>query len=321
MGFPEGRVLFSRLSRHARLRQLQLLLALQQSGSIARAAAHLDMSQSAATQALTELERVLDLRLFDRHARGIRPTQAGQALIDTARGVMNALEDVSDTLSAIRMGASSTLRLGAIPAATHSILAPLLARFHAAQPQVHVVVQEGDGTRLLSLLLAGGLDAVFCREPALLPQALVFEPLLADDAVIAAAANHPLASARRIPLAALGEARWVLPASNIAVREIFERVVLAQLPQATWFPVSTLSLPVLSELLSQPRAVALVPRSIVPGLKHACPQTQIGTLDVQTDHQALALAHLGAVYRREATPQWLRVLLTPWPTTGDSASK
>ena len=79
-GFPESRRLFSRLVRHARLRQLQLLLALQHSGSVVKAAQHLDMSQSAATQALAELERVLELRLFERHSRGMRATQAGQAL-------------------------------------------------------------------------------------------------------------------------------------------------------------------------------------------------------------------------------------------------
>lgn len=319
IGFPEARVLFSRLSRHGRLRQLQLLLALQQCGSIGRAAAQLDMSQSAATQALNELERVLDLRLFERHARGIRPTQAGQALIDTARGIMSALEDVSETLSAIRTGASSTLRLGAIPAAAYSILGPLLARFQAAQPQVHVSVQEDEGTRLLSQLFAGGLDAVFCRQPSLLPDSLVFEPLFADEAVFVAAATHPLAHHRRIPLVALSDARWVLPTSNIEVRDIFQRVVLAQLPQAHWFPVSTTSLPVLSELLSQPGAVALSPRSIVPSLKHANPHTQIEALDVLADPQALAMGRLGVVYSRAAAPQGLRALLAALPAASDSA--
>ncbi len=57
---PESRVLFSRLLRHGRLRQLQLLVTLQHSGSLMKAAQHLDMSQSAATQALAELERVLN---------------------------------------------------------------------------------------------------------------------------------------------------------------------------------------------------------------------------------------------------------------------
>lgn len=70
---PQGQVLYARLARHARLRQLQLLVALQQCGSVLQAAASLHMSQSAATQALAEMERVLGVRLFERHARGIRP--------------------------------------------------------------------------------------------------------------------------------------------------------------------------------------------------------------------------------------------------------
>ena len=113
---PEGRMLFSRLLRHTRLRQLHLLLALHECGSVVRAAQHLDISQSAATQALAELERVLDVRLFERHARGLRPTPAGQALTDAARGIMSELEDVAEALAALRLGASAALRLGAIEA-------------------------------------------------------------------------------------------------------------------------------------------------------------------------------------------------------------
>lgn len=310
--FPEGRVLFSRLAKHVRLRQLQLLLALQQCCSIAKAAAHLDMSQSAATQALAELERVLDLRLFERHSRGIRPTQAGQALIDAVRSVMNQLEDVSETLAAIRMGASAALRLGSIPAAAHAILAQLLAQFYALRPQVHVDVQESEGPRLLSLLISGGLDAVFCRRPALLPESFVFEPLLRDEAVVVAAGTHPLAVRQAVPLAALGDARWVLPTSNIAVRDIFEHAVLAQLPQAQWFPVSTVSLPVLEGLLGHPRAVALVPRSIVPGLAHDRPAGGIRILDMAVDRAALALADLGVMHAREPAPPLLQDLLKLW---------
>lgn len=316
--FPEGRVLFSRLTKHVRLRQLQLLMALQQGCSIGKAAAHLDMSQSAATQALAELERVLDMRLFERHSRGIRPTQAGQALIDVVRSVMRELEDVSETLAAIRMGASAALRLGAIPAAAHSILAPLLAQFYARRPQVHVDVQEGVGDRLLSLLISGGLDAVFCRRPALLSEGFVFEPLLSDEAVFIAAGTHPLAGDRQVPLAALSDARWVLPTSSIAVRDLFEREVLAQLPQAQWFPVSTVSLPVLEGLLSHPHAVALVPRSIVPGLSHARPASGVCVLDVRVDRAAYALAHLGAVYRREAAPALLLEMLKLWRDHGSA---
>ena len=94
---PQGRLLFSRLTKHVRLRQLQLLVALQQCGSVVQAAATLHMSQSAATQALAEMERVLDIRLFERHARGIRPTLAGQTLVPNR--AIPELDCVSEWLS------------------------------------------------------------------------------------------------------------------------------------------------------------------------------------------------------------------------------
>jgi molybdate transport repressor ModE-like protein len=304
---PQGKLLFSRLVNHVRLRQLQLLVALQQCGSVVQAAASLHMSQSAATQALAEMERVLDIALFERHARGVRPTLAGQTLVDTVRGVLAALEEVADSLAAIRRGAAAALRLGAIPAAALAIVSRLLARFYAEHPEVHVDVHEDGSTRLLSQLLGGGLDAVFCRQPALLPGPYVFEPLLDDQAVVVAARSHALAGRRGVSLASLAGARWVLPTANIAVRDILEREVLQVLPGASWFPVSTVSLPVLEGLLSQPGAVALVPRSIVPGLQgHA----RVCRLDVRLSG---ALAPLGVVYRRDQAPALLAAMLALWP--------
>ena len=313
---PEGRVLFSRLTKHVRLRQLQLLLALQQCSSIVKAAAHLDMSQSAATQALAELERVLDMRLFERHSRGIRPTQAGLALIDTVRGIMSELEDVSETLASIRIGASAALRLGAIPAAAHSILAPLLLRFYELKSQqVHVDVQEGEGARLLPMLVGGGLDAVFCRRPTLLPDTFIFDPLLSDEAVFVAASSHPLATVSQLPLVSLSDAHWILPTTNIAVRDIFEREVLPQLPQARWFPLSTVSLPVLQGLLSAPRAVSLVPRSVLPALRHGRFSPGICILDMQVDQDAFKLADLGVARSGHAAPVLLLEMLELWRTS------
>lgn len=313
---PEGRLLYSRLVRHGRLRQLQLLLALQHSGSVVKAAQQLDMSQSAATQALAELERVLGLRLFERHARGMRATPAGQALIDVARGVMSELEDAAETLAAIRLGASAGLRLGAIPAAAHAILGPLLGRFYARQPQVHVDVQEAEGARLVPLLLAGALDAVFCRQPALLPASHVFAPLLADEAVFIAAPHHSLSGVRQVQWAQLAEARWVLPSASITVRGIFERVVLAELPRAQWFSVSTVSLAVLQGLLAQPGAVTVVPRSILPGLHPGVAAAGVCVLDMAVPRAALALPPLGVVHASEAMPALLRQMLGLWGASG-----
>ena len=111
-------------------------------------------------------------------------------------------------------------------------------------------------------------------------------------------------------------ARWVLPTSSIAVRDVFERVVLAGLPQAHWFPVSTLSLPVLKSLLAQPGAVTLAPRSILPALGPGGSAHGVGVLDMALDPAALALAPLGVAYPRQAMPALLREMLAPCGDAG-----
>ncbi|MGE8442241.1 MAG: LysR family transcriptional regulator [Comamonas testosteroni] len=303
---PEGRLLFSRMVKQVRLRQLQLLLALQQCGSVMQAAVELNMSQSAATQALAELERVLGIKLFERHARGMRPTVAGQALIDAARSMLVGLQEVSESLASIRRGASAALRLGAIPAAALSVLSQLLPRFYEAHPQVYVDVHEDASAPLLSQLMASGLDVVFCRQPQLLPVEFSFEPLLLDAAVVIADADHPLVGRRDVPLPALRGARWVLPSFGIAVRNIVETEVLPELEDASWFPASTVSLPVLEGLLTQPGAVSLVPRSILPGLRS---QGRVRALDVRIEG---GLPPLGAVYRTDHAPALLQEMLRLW---------
>lgn len=128
---------------------------------------------------------------------------------------------------------------------------------------------------------------------------------------VVAARRHPLATSRRVPLAALGDTRWVLPISNIAVRGIFERVVLAQLPQAQWFPVATVSLPVLRGLLGQPQALGLVPRSIAHGLVQAQDAGGIQMLDVRVD-PAQRSWRRWAPYTTAKAPLLLREMLALW---------
>ena len=98
----------------------------------------------------------------------------------------------------------------------------------------------------------------------------------------------------------------MLPTATIAVREIFEREVLAALPDALQFPVSTVSLPVFASLLNQPDAVALVPQSIAPVLPSGA---QLCQLDVQLSSP---LPPLGVVHRREQIPAMLIRMLKSW---------
>lgn len=296
-------VLLTRLTTHGRLRQLQLLVAIEDTGSIAQAAAAMTMSQSAATQALAELERITGSVLFERHARGVRATAAGHALMSMARGTMTALGNASQALASLQLGATASLRLGAIPAAAQALMSRLMGDFYTSHPDIHLELLEHSGTELLPMLFAGSLDAVFCRAPPHLPAGFTFEPLLEDRGVIMAGTGHPLAGQKALPLSALTQARWVLPETAIQLRAVFESVILTALPHAIWFPVATRSLPILEGFLQQPQAVSLVPQSMCAAILAS---GRVCQLDVDL---AAPMAPLGVAYAQSGKAVLLEQLI------------
>ncbi len=262
------------------------------------------MSQSAATQALAELERLVGMRLFERHARGIRPTGSGRVLVSLAREVIVRLRQSAEHLAASKHGATKALRIGAIAAASHTLIAPVLPAFYSMHPDVHIDLEEDTVARLLPLLIGGGFDAMFCRRPQRLPADFVFKPMLEDEAIILAASSHPLSTMAGLSIAALDGARWILPAPSVQPRELFESIVLSALPNANWFPLSTMSLSVLEGLLQQRDAVILLPRSISTGMMAS---GRLRKLDVAL---AAPLDPLGVVHSTERAPDLLQAFLS-----------
>lgn len=299
-----ARTIHARLIRRGRLRQLQLLVAVEDCGSIARAASELCMSQSAATHALAELERLVGMRLFQRHARGIRPTATGHGLILHARDVMVSIKKSAEYLATSERGDITVLRIGSIPAASYALIAPLLSAFYSKHPDVHLALEEDSDARLLPALIGGGLDALFCRLPQRLPAGLIFEPLLEDEAIIITASSHPLSTTTGLSIESLEGAHWVLLASSAQLGDLFESIVLRQFPDAKPVPLSTMSLSVLEWLLQQPSTVTLLPRSLAAGI---LANRNICKLDVDI---SAPLSPLGVVYSSEKMPDLLQAFLS-----------
>src|SRR5215204_2709778 len=113
-----------RVGRRLRLRDLQLLDAVVRSGSIAKAAGQLSLTQPAASKAITQLELVIGVRLLDRSARGVAPTPYGDALLkrgltifDELRQGINDIEFLSDsTAGEVRVGCPEATLAGLLPA-------------------------------------------------------------------------------------------------------------------------------------------------------------------------------------------------------------
>src|SRR3982751_2017697 len=95
-------------------RQLLLLVALAEEGNIHRAAQVLNMTQPAASKLLKDLEDVLEVSLFDRLPRGMRPTWYGETMIRHARVALASLNQAHDELTALKAGRFGQVNIGAI---------------------------------------------------------------------------------------------------------------------------------------------------------------------------------------------------------------
>lgn len=258
---PSPTVLYARLMARARLRHLQLLVAVAEHGSVKRAAEQVGMTQPAATQALADLEALLETPLFERHARGMRVGAAGQAVLPMVRQVLFALQSSMEALAAVGSGASGLLRVGAIPAAVHGVLGPRLAAFCERHPDLRLDVVEGRPDHLLQDLLAGSLHVALARQPPDCPARLQFEPLLADEAVVIAGVGHPLARRHDVTVDELARWRWLRAPRGVGVRDTFD-ALFDGVDAPEVHAVSTTSPSMAVALLADAVTLAMVPRSL-----------------------------------------------------------
>ena len=260
---PAASVLYARLLAKGRLRHLQLLVAIAESGSVRRAAEQVGMSQPAATQALADIEQLLGIALFERLVRGMRLTAAGRAVIPMAKGTLNALRASADTLHALASGASGVLRIGAIPAAVSGLLCRVLPALSERHPELRIEVLEAAGEQLLGEVGSGRVDIALLRKPAETPRTCSFQPLAQDAPWVVCGRRHPLARQPKVSLAELRGARWMLPGQGLGVRGVFDTLFEDDKPLPQLHPISTTSISLLLEMLRRERILSLVPRSLI----------------------------------------------------------
>jgi LysR family transcriptional regulator, pca operon transcriptional activator len=172
-----------RMGLHGMTQRLRLSLpravdAVEAHRSLLAASSVLGITQPALTKSLHELEEVVGARLFDRHSRGVRPTEAGQVFVEAARRVLAELRRLDDQLDQLASPGGGTVALGALPVAAAGILPGTLGRLKPTDPQIRVRLQEGRTGDLLPLLASGEIDLIVGQlyEPTL-PDPFVREPL------------------------------------------------------------------------------------------------------------------------------------------------
>lgn len=255
-------VLLNRLLARGKFRHIQVLLRLVELGSVQRTASAIGLTQSSVTQTLAYLERLFELPLFERHARGVRPTAACRQLLPAMRQLMAGLTQGAELASGNRLHANQQVRVLASVSAAHGLLLPVLHLFHSRYPQVRVLLVEAEGPDQLQVVARGEVDLVACRRPAILPAGWTFEPLLDDELVVLCGPRHPLARRRRaLRMVELEGRSWLQgPVGSIA-RVRLDELATGFVQDIEPFPLVTRMPAVLSDTLRQHPVLALLPRS------------------------------------------------------------
>lgn len=150
------------------LRHLAVLQAVAETGSFWNAADVLDVSQSAVSQQVAALERIVQHRLFERSRgrRGVELTEAGRLLLKHAEAVMDHVRAAEADLRAFSTGAVGQLRVGVYQSVANRILPRLVREFAQAWPSVTVQpFQSALDDELLELVRRGDLDLTFTVFP------------------------------------------------------------------------------------------------------------------------------------------------------------
>jgi DNA-binding transcriptional LysR family regulator len=184
------------------VRHLAALEAVAAEGSFHEAASRLGYTQSAVSQQVAALERIVGQRLVERPG-GPRPvslTEAGVVLLRHAEAIRARLVAAQADLSALAEGAAGTLRLGAFQSASARLLPELLPLFAADWPDVEVLLTESaTGEELLAMVEGGRLDLAFTALP--LPEGpFAAAELLEDPYVLLVGPRYQVAGSReRLP--------------------------------------------------------------------------------------------------------------------------
>ncbi|MEH3108008.1 MAG: LysR family transcriptional regulator [Sphingomonas fennica] len=271
-------------------RQLRAFLAIIDTGSLGRAAAAAGLTQPALSRMVGEMERRLGQRLFERSARGMVPTAAGETLVPHARLLLFEMGQAADALDALKGLKAGVARIGAVGTIARSVLPPAIRRLLAAAPGLHVRLVEQPDDRLAEALLAREIDLMIGGAALAHPGLHAIGECRYDDVfAVFCAAGHALAGAVTLT-DVLGE-RWTMPAPGATPRDLFQRIVAAAGGRMPDIAVETGSLDLMVRLVAESDLLGWLPSPLLAG---AVAAGAIRVLEVPE----LAVRRRFLVYRR-----------------------
>ncbi len=201
--------------------QLQIFLAVVETGSYSLAAQRLHLTQPAVSRQMRLLQERLGVRLLRRSGRRMLPTHAGERLAEVARQVIGLSRQLEQEMSLLRGEATGVLRIGGSGAPAWYVLGRLLPAFRAEHPGVGFRLEPWPAEGVVRALREGRLDLALGEEEVR-ERGLACDMLLGMEAILATPADEHWGQRKRLPLRKVPTLPLILPATGTPARRFLE---------------------------------------------------------------------------------------------------
>jgi len=249
-----------RVRRRLRLRDVDILMAVIQTGSMGKAAGALNMSQPAVSKAIAYLEHTLGVRLLDRSRQGVEPTPYGRALIKRGVAVFDELRQGVQDIASLTDPTVGEIRMGGSEHTISAVYAPVIHRLSGQYPRMSFHIIVGDLRTLSRELDARHIDFVVSRMYTPPSEEHSVEVLFEDPLVVITGPNNPLARRRKIEFAELLDEPWTLQPRENSFGSFAIDAIRASGFAPPRITVATTSSNLRGEMLATGRYLSMVPR-------------------------------------------------------------
>jgi DNA-binding transcriptional LysR family regulator len=211
-----------RIGRRLKLRDVHMLLAAVQCGSMAKAAERLAISHPVVSKTIADLEHTLGVRLLERSRQGVEPTLYGRAVLKHGLAAFDELRQCVKEIEFLADPTAGEVRIGCIVPLAASFASAVIDRLSRRYPRIVFHLVAGLVETLHRDLIDRNIDLLIAwRVGPVADARLSFEFLYDDSYVVAAGAQNPWVRRRKIELAELVNEPWVLPPPESFIVSVF----------------------------------------------------------------------------------------------------
>lgn len=247
--------------RDLKFKQLLVFERVAALGSMHKAAVALHMSQPNVFKIIEQLERLLDVPLFERSSRGVVPNAFAERLLERVKPMLGDARAMGEDLAAIRKVERGHVMVGTLISASARLLPEAITLMKHRHPGVDITVREATNDVLFPMLVVGELDLIIGRLPEEPINGVDSYALYDEGLVLVVRSGHPLVERADFALEALVTYPWILPITESPVRAQVEGFFLARGLPIPANRVESLSLLTNLGVLLRSDTVAMLPRA------------------------------------------------------------